>query len=108
KIRNLQLSIWEQISLQSLIHIINTIAMDMRVKDEKVDKILVDMRSHDPEDKEGYLKDWLEFQKWYNDYLPNIPLYSNKIHSGFTSRVEGYDATPSWGIGSNINYMNLK
>ncbi|MDO4594780.1 MAG: ABC transporter substrate-binding protein [Tissierellia bacterium] len=79
-----------------------------RTNDPKADEIVTKMRSHDPEDKEGFLKDWEDFQVWFNDYLPEIPLYSNQYHNAFTTRVEGYDATPEWDFGENINYMNLK
>ncbi|MDO4594781.1 MAG: hypothetical protein Q4B52_05315 [Tissierellia bacterium] len=79
-----------------------------RTNDPKADEIVTKMRSHDPDDKEGYLKDWEDFQVWFNDYLPEIPLYPNQYHNGYSSRVEGYEATPDWAFGESINYMKLK
>ena len=80
-----------------------------RVNDPKADELTVKLRQTPPDDKEQYLDNWEEFQQWYNDYLPQIPLYSNLYHTGYTKRVEGFDVnTPSWGIEDQINAIKLK
>ncbi len=79
-----------------------------KTNDPKADELTVKLRQTDPEDKEGYLDKWEEFQLWYNDYLPEIPLYSNQYHSGFSKRVKGYDiCTPVWQSEYQINAMTL-
>ncbi|MDO5047128.1 MAG: ABC transporter substrate-binding protein [Anaerococcus sp.] len=79
-----------------------------KTNDPKADETTEKMRRTDPDDKEGYLDAWEEFQLWYNDYLPEIPLYSNQYHSGYTKRVKGYDlATPVWSSEYQINAMTL-
>ncbi|MDO5047130.1 MAG: ABC transporter substrate-binding protein [Anaerococcus sp.] len=79
-----------------------------KTNDPIADETTVKMRNTDPEDREGYLDAWEEFQVWYNDYLPEIPLYSNQYHSGYTNRVKGYDlATPVWSSEYQINAMTL-
>ena len=79
-----------------------------RTNDPKADEITMKLRQTDPDDKEGYLDTWEEFQIWYNDYLPEIPLYSNQYHTGYTNRVEGFDVcTPVWGAVEQINAMSL-
>lgn len=79
-----------------------------RTNDPEADRITEEMRRVDPDKKEEFLDKWMEFQKWYNDYLPEIPLYSNQYHNCYNLRVEGYEATPEWDVGENINYMSLK
>ena len=80
-----------------------------RTNDPKADELTVKLRQTDPEDKEGYLDTWEEFEKWYNDYLPEIPLYSNQYHSGYTKRVKGFDVnTPVWESEYQINAMSLE
>ena len=79
-----------------------------RTNDPKADELTVKLRQTDPDDKEGYLDNWEAFQKWYNDYLPEIPLYSNQYHSGYTARVKGFDInTPVWESEYQINAMSL-
>ena len=79
-----------------------------RTNDPKADELTVKLRQTDPDDKEGYLDTWEEFEKWYNDYLPEIPLYSNQYHSGYTKRVKGFDVnTPVWESEYQINAMSL-
>lgn len=82
---------------------------DSRVNDPECDRITQELRTTDPDDKEGYLDKWEEFQLWYNDYLPEIPLYSNQYHSGYSTRVEGYTGvTPTWSASQQIDSMSLK
>ena len=80
-----------------------------RTNDPKADELTVKLRQTDPDDKEGYLDTWEEFEKWYNDYLPEIPLYSNQYHSGYSKRVKGFDInTPVWESEYQINAMSLE
>ena len=79
-----------------------------KTNDSKGDEVTESLRKTDPEDKEGYLDKWEDFQLWYNDYLPEIPLYSNQYHTGYTNRVQGFDInTPQWPASYQINAMSL-
>ena len=79
-----------------------------RTKDPEADKITEELRKTNPDDVEGYLDKWVEFQKWYNDYLPEIPLYSNIYHTGYTNRVKGFDVmSPVWHLNDQINAITL-
>lgn len=80
-----------------------------KTNDPQADKITEELRRTKPGDKETYLNKWEEFQKWYNDYLPEIPLYSNQIHSSASTRVKGFEGlTPEWPTSFQINQMSLK
>ena len=80
-----------------------------RTNDPKADEITVKLRQTDPKDKEGYLNNWEEFEMWYNDYLPEIPLYSNQYHTGYTKRVKGFDInTPVWESHDQINAIRIE
>ena len=79
-----------------------------RTNDPAVDEITVKLRQTDSDDKEGYLDQWEKFEMWYNDYLPEIPLYSNQYHTGYSKRVKGFDInTPVWESEYQINAMSL-
>ena len=80
-----------------------------RTNDPKADEITVKLRQTDSDNKEGYLDTWEEFQMWYNDYLPEIPLYANQYHTGYTKRVKGFDInTPVWESEYQINAMSIE
>ncbi|WP_296128697.1 ABC transporter substrate-binding protein [uncultured Anaerococcus sp.] len=80
-----------------------------KVNDPKADEVTASLRKTDPSDKEGYLDKWEEFQKWYNDYLPEIPLYSNVFHTGYSNRIKGFDViTPVWQACDQINAMTIE
>ena len=79
-----------------------------RTNDPEADKITEDLRRTDPSDVEGFLDKWVEFQIWYNDYLPEIPLYSNIFHTGYSNRVKGFDVmSPVWHLNDQINAITL-
>ena len=80
-----------------------------RTNDPEADKITEDLRKTDPSDVEGFLDKWVKFQIWYNDYLPEIPLYSNVFHTGYTNRIKGFDVmTPVWQAADQINAMTIE
>jgi peptide/nickel transport system substrate-binding protein len=65
-----------------------------QVNDPEMDRLTVAMRSLEPTQKEEYSKIWLEFQKYYADYLPTVPLYSNQYFDIHSKYVHGMDTTP--------------
>lgn len=65
-----------------------------RVNDPEADQILENARYIDPDDTEAWLDGWLEFNLWYNENLPNIPLYANQYHDIYTNRVKNVTTTP--------------
>lgn len=79
-----------------------------QVQDPVVDKIIMEMRQIDPEDTDKYAEKWVEYQLWWNDYLPNIPLYANQYFDIFSSRVEGLSTTPDWDWSMDIVNLTLK
>lgn len=79
-----------------------------QVNDPEVDKIVMDMRLTDPEDTDGYAEKWLTFQLWFNDFLPNIPLYSNQYFDIHSTRLEGLQTTPDWDWTYDIVNLKLK
>lgn len=64
------------------------------VNDPELDKLLESMRRVDSSNVDAWNEGWLAFQLWFNDNLPNIPLYANEYYDIFTSRVQGVETTP--------------
>ena len=67
-----------------------------RVNDKELDKLLVEWRGLDSSEKDKYVDGWVKFQQWYNDFVPEIPLYANEYFDIHTLRVEGLGTTPMW------------
>lgn len=45
------------------------------------------------DDKEGWLSAWQNYQKVWNEKLPNIPLYSDEYHDFFSNKLQGWNTS---------------
>ena len=79
-----------------------------QVKDEKFDELIMNMRRIDSSDRDAYSKAWLEFQKYWNEYLPQIPLYSNQYYDIYGAQLKDVNTTGFYGIGRAIIDVKLK
>ncbi len=72
-----------------------------QTRDEKMDRLTEELRSREPEDREGFSEKWLEYQIYWNDFLPQLPLYANQYFDVYNKRVSGVETTPdfSWALG---------
>lgn len=68
------------------------------VKDPEFDKLIEKMRNLDPEQRDEYIAAWFEYQVYWNDQLPQLPIYSNEYFDIFNKRVKNLNTTPfySW------------
>ncbi len=47
--------------------------------DEELDEAIIAMRESDPNDIDGYLESWMEYQLRWNELLPQVPLYTTEV-----------------------------
>ncbi len=68
------------------------------LKDEKLMELADEMRRVDSEDTEGYKAKWLEFQTYWAEKLPMVPLYSNIYFDFYRPDLYNYQASAyaSW------------
>lgn len=68
------------------------------VNDPKFDELIETMRTLDPEQKDEYVEAWFTYQKYWNEQLPQLPIYSNEYFDIFNKRVKNLKTTPfySW------------
>ncbi|MDO5028440.1 MAG: ABC transporter substrate-binding protein [Bacillota bacterium] len=78
-----------------------------RVNDPELDKILEDARYVSGDDTEAWLDGWLKFNLWFNENLPNLPLYANEYYDIYTNRVKNVNTTPMWDWANIITQMEL-
>lgn len=85
-------------------HPYNTLKTDSK----ELEDLAVAMLRVDPEDKEKFLSIWLEFVEEWNEYLPALPLYSNRYYDFFSNKLENYtDLTGYWNASYAILYANV-
>ncbi len=72
-----------------------------QVNDPELDEIIMKMRSVDPSDKDTFVDYWLQYEKRWQEILPQIPLYSNEYFDIFNNTVTGVETTPFY------NYANV-
>ena len=78
-----------------------------RVNDPAIDKVLETMRKADPADTATWVKGFVEFLVWYNDYMPAVPLYSNQYYDIYNSRVQGLETSSLWDWSNDICDLTL-
>ena len=68
-------------------------------EDEILYQLAVDMGDTEPGDALEYMRDWIEFQKRFNQTLPMIPVYSNTYFDFYTNVLHDYmiSENVTWG-----------
>jgi peptide/nickel transport system substrate-binding protein len=64
------------------------------VNDPEFDRLIEKMRMFDPEQTEEYVDVWYEYQVYWNDQLPELPIYSNEYFDVYNKRIKGLNTTP--------------
>ena len=66
------------------------------IEDEQLSSLATSLKHTEAGDKEAYSEKWFQFQKRWNELLPDIPLYSDMYHDFFNSKLKDYDTDPFW------------
>lgn len=77
------------------------------LRDIKLQDLANNMRSTPSCDKDIYLSRWLDFQRYWVEVLPMVPLYSNIYHDVFVPQLENYHPEAHWGWAAAIIYASL-
>ena len=67
------------------------------IADQELNDAVVPMKSIPYDDHDGWLTAWQNFIKVWNEKLPNVPLYSDQYYDFYSTRVQGWDNTDTWG-----------
>lgn len=79
-----------------------------QTNDPKFDELVETMRGLDPEQHDEFSEAWLEFQVYWNEQLPNFPLYSNKYYDIYGPTLDNVNTTPFYSIGRAVIDITLK
>lgn len=77
------------------------------IQDEKLAQLAKNITRDQPGNRNAYLRRWMEFQEYWSEVLPMIPLYSNTYHDLYTADLVGYFPQFYWNWGSAILYASL-
>ena len=78
------------------------------LKDEQLMNLAKDLRQTKSDDREGYSKKWLEFQRRWNELVPDLPLYSDEYHSFIANKVKNFEINPFWTFQYAILYTYIE
>lgn len=78
------------------------------IKDAKLAELAHAMILVEPGDTDTYLAKWVEFVKYWNEVLPDLPLYSNQYHDFFKSSLKNYHADSIWSFSDAILYAYIQ
>ncbi len=67
------------------------------VNDPEIDRLIEKMRNLDPEQRDEYVDAWFEYQVYWNEILPQLPIYSNEYFDVYNKRITGLNTTPFYG-----------
>lgn len=76
---------------------------------QKLYDLAVAMNQTEEGDDEAYAENWFNFISFWNEVLPEIPLYSNDYHDFFTSKLHDFEEDGyNWDITKAILYANME
>ncbi|MBR5970301.1 MAG: ABC transporter substrate-binding protein [Lachnospiraceae bacterium] len=76
---------------------------------EELDKLSMDMvYGVEPGDSDSYLKVWVDFIDEWNDYLPEIPLYSNIYYDIMNSKINDLECNPLFDFQQAVVYAYIE
>ncbi len=64
-----------------------------QLSDAELDELIIAMRTMEPDDKDGYLQAWYDYQIRWNEILPQVPLYSNEYFDVVHQNVDNFNTT---------------
>lgn len=77
-------------------------------QDELLDQLSMDMvYGVESGDDEAYLEKWVEFVERWNEYLPEIPLYSNVYYDVMSDKIQNLECNALWDFAHAVVYANV-
>lgn len=76
---------------------------------QKLYDLAIAMNQTEEGDDEAYAENWFNFISFWNEVLPEIPLYSNDYHDFFTSKLHDFEEDGyNWDVTQAILYANME
>ena len=62
--------------------------------DAELDRLMMEMRSLEPTQKDEFSELWFQFQKSFNEIVPVIPVYANQYYDFYNANLKGFKTGP--------------
>lgn len=66
------------------------------IVDQELSDAALALKSIPLENKDEWISAWQNYQKVWNEKLPNIPLYSDEYHDFYSNKLQGWDTSSIW------------
>lgn len=77
-------------------------------QDEQLDQLSMDMvYGVESGDDAAYLEKWVAFVERWNEYLPEIPLYSNVYHDIMSDKIQNLECNALWDFAHAVVYATV-
>ncbi|NLE20504.1 MAG: ABC transporter substrate-binding protein [Clostridiales bacterium] len=77
------------------------------VQDDKLAELAKAITEDQPGNRFAYLGRWMDFQRYWSEVLPMIPLYGNTYYDLYTNALAGYFPQFYWNWGTAVLYAAL-
>lgn len=77
------------------------------VQDARLEDLAEKITADQPGNRNAYLNRWMDFQRYWSEVLPMIPLYSNTYYDLYVPELLGYYPQFYWSWGTAILYASL-
>lgn len=77
------------------------------VQDAKLEELARKITEDQPGNRNAYLRRWMDFQRYWSEVLPMIPLYGNTYYDLHIAGLAGYFPQFYWNWGTAILYATL-
>ncbi len=78
------------------------------VLEDDLYNLAMEMYHTEPGDFEAWYDNWYNFQVAYNDYLPELPLYSDEYHVFHNTRLVDYRQDVLWDYGRALTWARIE
>lgn len=75
--------------------------------DQKLDDLATNLGKVDPQDREEFLKRYVDYITYWNELLPDLPLYSNIYHDFFNAKLQNYETNALIGLPVSLLYASV-
>lgn len=77
------------------------------ILDDELERLAAEKVLRGPEDRDGFVEDWVEFIVHWNDLLPSLPLYSNVLHDFHTDSLQNWNMSSLVRVDQAIRYAYI-
>lgn len=80
---------------------------NFHVMDEKLYELALTLEKTEPGDEAAYLENFKNFNIYWNEVLPTIPLYSGDYYTFVSDRIQNYQTSAYANVDYSVLYATI-